>query len=114
MAFINRLIQAFGGAVSAVILFLANTWDILPVGAQKVLRDIVVGVVAAVSALNLVLPHNTTEATAETLLVVTTVAYTVIGILRREVWPLVINWILSQLGFSFDYNEETDREFLTK
>jgi hypothetical protein len=114
MAFVNKLVQAFGGAVSAVILFLANTWDILPVGVQKVLRDIVVAVVASVSALNLALPHNTSEATAEALLIVTTVVYTVAGIIRREVWPLIINWVLSQLGFSFDYNDETDREFLIK
>jgi cytochrome bd-type quinol oxidase subunit 1 len=112
MAFLDKIVQALGGAVSAVIFFVANAWDVLPVGVQKVLRDIVVGVVASVGALNLALPHNTTEATAEALLITTTVVYTVAGIVRREVWPLVINWVLSKLGFSFDYNDETDREFL--
>ena len=113
MAFLDKISQAITGAVSAVILSVATTWDKLPTGVQKVLRDIVVGVIGAVSLLTLALPKNTSEATAEAALIVTTVVYTAAGIIRREVWPLVVNWVLERLGFSFDYNEN-DREFLTK
>ena len=113
MAFLDKISQAVGGAVSAVILFIATAWDLLPTGVQKVIRDIIVGVGVALGALGLALPHTTSEATAESLLIVGTVVYTVAGIVRREVWPLVINWVLSQLGFSFDYTAN-DREVLTK
>jgi hypothetical protein len=114
LAFLDKLVQAIQGAVSAVILFVGNTWDHLPIGVQKVIRDIVVGVIGAVSLLNLTLPHNTAEATAESTLVVAAVVYTVAGIIRREVWPLVIDWVLARLGISFGYDNATDREFLTK
>jgi glucose uptake protein GlcU len=114
MAFLDKIVQAIGGAASAVVLFVAHAWDLLPTGGQKVLRDIAVAVIAAVGALNLALPHTTGQATAETLLFVTTVVYTVAGILRRDVWPLFIDWVLSRFGFKFDYNNQTEREFLTK
>jgi hypothetical protein len=94
---VAKINQALTNAVGAVIVFLAGIWDTIPLGAQLVIRDIVVAVGVNVAALNLALPKNTTEATAETMLVITTVAYTAFGVIRREVWPYVVDWLLSKL-----------------
>jgi hypothetical protein len=114
MAFLTKIGQAIQGALASVVLTVATVWDKLPVGVQKVIRDVVVAVVGNVMALNLVLPHDLSQATAETMLVVTTVVFTAYGVIRRELWPIIIEWIIAKLGLNFDWNESTDRECLTR
>jgi hypothetical protein len=95
---VTKITQAVSNAVAAVIVFGARIWDSIPVGVQFVIRDVFVSAVAAVAALNLALPTTTSQATAETMLVVTTVVYTAYGVIRREIWPLLINWVIDHLG----------------
>ena len=77
--------------------FLLNVrtfWVSLPVGVTKAVRDALLAGVAAFIALNLAIPSTLDQAKAEGLIAILAVAAAVLAVVRVELLPALISWIL--------------------
>lgn len=68
-------------------------WLRLPPWAQLFIRDAVEGAVAAVVALNLVVPHTLVDVQAQAVVIGSAVAAPAIAAFRRDALPAIIGWI---------------------
>lgn len=65
----------------------------IPLGVRYVIRDAIEGAITAVVALNLAIPSTLSEAHAEGLIAVVAIAGAVIAVARRELLPIILQWI---------------------
>ena len=69
-------------------------WIGLPEGVQKALRDAVIAGFGAFVALNLAIPSTLDQAKAEGLIAVLAVSAAIIAVIRVELLPAIIAWLL--------------------
>jgi hypothetical protein len=87
--------------MAKIIAAIINAWNALPTWARKAARDAVLGAIAAVAVLNLGIPGSLDQAKAEALTAITAAALAVLAIIRVEVLPPLLAWILAQLGLVY-------------
>lgn len=78
----------------SLLLSIRDWWISLPEWLTKGARDAAVAAVMAVLALNLVLPANLDQAKAEALTILLTAGAAAIAIVRVEILPNILPWIL--------------------
>jgi len=71
---------------------ISAAWQALPRPIRSFIVDAVEGSVAAVAIVNLALPHNVTEAVAQTTLIVGAVATPIVAAARRDILPAILEW----------------------
>jgi hypothetical protein len=86
---------------SDIFASLVNRWNALPLWVRKGARDAAVGAVLAVTALNLGIPGTLVQAKAEALLAIFTAGPVVFAIVRVEVLPPLLAWLIGKLGLHY-------------
>lgn len=71
---------------------IAERWASLPRPIRSFVIDAVEGSITALLLLNVVLPHNVTEATAQGVVVLGAVASPIIAAGRRNILPAILEW----------------------
>jgi hypothetical protein len=87
--------------VTNIVAAIVNFWDGLPEWLRKGLRDAAIGAVAAVVALNLAIPGTLDQAKAEGLTAYVAAGAAALAIVRVELLPYLLSWLLSQLGLYY-------------
>jgi hypothetical protein len=82
----------------ALFAYVINAWNGAPEWLRKGLRDAAIGAAAAVVALNLAIPGSLDQAKAEALTIVVAAGAAVLAIVRVEILPPLLTWLLSQMG----------------
>ena len=96
--------------VANIVRFIINTWNEAPEWLRKGLRDAAIGAFAAVTALNLVIPGTLDQFKAEALTAAVAAGAAFLAIVRVEILPPLLSWLLSLLGLA--YTVEPGRDSL--
>jgi hypothetical protein len=78
-----------------------NFWNSLPEWLRKGSRDAAIGALAAITALNLAIPGSLPEAKAEGLTAAVAVGAAVLAVVRVEILPPLLAWLLDALGLHY-------------
>jgi hypothetical protein len=87
--------------IASFVTWVYNTWQQIPEAIQKGLRDAAIAAFGAVLALNLVFPGNVDQAKSEALIVLLAAAAAAWAVIRVEVLPPLLDWLLNHLNLYF-------------
>jgi hypothetical protein len=87
--------------MGSLVAFVINTWNGWDEWARKGLRDAAIGAAAAAIALNLAIPGSLDQVKAEALTVVVAAGAAVLAIVRVELLPPLLAWLLDRLGLFY-------------
>lgn len=87
--------------MAALIAAVINAWNGAPEWARKGLRDAAIGAAAAIVALNLAIPGSLDQAKAEGLTAVVAAGAAILAIVRVELLPPLLSWLLDHLGLFY-------------